>query len=296
MATESLPLYAEWMCGILCAAFSLNLLVGICGAICQRLGGKHGALPFYTGFPTVWDILYTALFFAYYVYSSVLSAGEQDGELLADRNILLISIIVTGLQYVPMVLRLLLLPGAERSLRLPCGEGCGTLPPLPAQCSSGGGMARFMRELVLAFSAALGLLLATALYEKCGLMQLIVKATGCPEYQDIVQVIFKGDWINNAIVIAGAVIIAPIGEECCYRGFLYGALRKYSGKVAAVLCSSLLFAAVHMSLASLLPLFLFAVVQCLLYEKTRSLRAPIMLHAIFNAVEVCLAMMFPPHA
>jgi membrane protease YdiL (CAAX protease family) len=54
----------------------------------------------------------------------------------------------------------------------------------------------------------------------------------------------------------------------------------------AGVCSALIFAAAHGSLAALLPLFVFGCVLAFLYEKTGSLWAPIAVHALFNGATV----------
>ena len=60
-----------------------------------------------------------------------------------------------------------------------------------------------------------------------------------------------------------------------------------------MICSSLLFAAVHMALNSILPLIVFAMLQCFIYQKSKSLRAPIIAHAMFNFTELLLIILFP---
>lgn len=298
----SAPLHVQWILGMLCAAFVLNIAVGVCGALCRRTRLLPTTPSLYggTAFPTCWDILYTVLFLFYFVFSTgseTLLAGGGDSNPLQNKGILLVSLAFTALQYVPMLLRIMLLrPAPDRT---PC-EG-GSLPPIPGQQPAsapptGSSAAGMLRDICLAVASVVFVILFAALYEHSGLMKLIVKLTGCPEYQDIVQVLFKADMASGLMIIVGAVIIAPIGEECCFRAFLYGSVRKYAGPIAAALTSSLLFAAIHVSLASTLPLFVFALVQCVLYEKTRSLRAPILTHALFNAIQVSVTLLFPPNA
>ena len=291
---HNLPLHTQWVCGLLSVSFLLCLLVGLGGMACRRLWGTPSPTPLYSGFPTCWDAAYTILFIAYSVFSSIGAAANVEENLLSDFKVLLVSIIATGALYIPMLVRMILLPAHDELL--PTAVPGGYLPHLPRLPHRPLSFALVMRELAMALIAILFVVIFTLVYENCGLNQLIVDTTGSPENQDIVNVFTSGGWDIRLLIIIGAVIIAPIGEECCFRGFLYGILRHSSGRLAAALCSSLLFAAVHTSLTSMLPLFIFALAQCYLYEKTRSLRAPIIMHAIFNALELALTYMLSPHA
>jgi membrane protease YdiL (CAAX protease family) len=92
------------------------------------------------------------------------------------------------------------------------------------------------------------------------------------------------------IMALGAIVLAPILEECLYRGFVQQALRRAGlGPWAAVLLASAVFTLMHVgsvpegaraaSLASL------AVLSCCfgwLAERTGSLVAPVAAHVAFN--------------
>ena len=88
------------------------------------------------------------------------------------------------------------------------------------------------------------------------------------------------------IMVITAVVIAPLWEEIVFRGYLHPVIKKFGGIWAGALCSSLLFAAVHNSLAAMLPLFLLALLMVWLYERTGSIWTPIAIHACFNAAAV----------
>jgi len=101
------------------------------------------------------------------------------------------------------------------------------------------------------------------------------------------------DLKHRAAVVFLAVIVAPVAEEVLFRGYIYGVIRRYGGRVPALLTSSLLFAAIHVHLPSLLGLGILAVILCLLYERTGSLWAPITMHAAFNASTIVLLILLP---
>ena len=101
---------------------------------------------------------------------------------------------------------------------------------------------------------------------------------------------------HRAAVIFMAVIVAPVAEEILFRGYFYGVIRRFGGRLPAILTSSLLFAAIHVHLPSMLGLGILAVILCLLYERTGSLWATITMHATFNAITIVALILWPEMA
>ena len=91
-----------------------------------------------------------------------------------------------------------------------------------------------------------------------------------------------------SLMVIAAVIAAPLCEEIVFRGYLYSVAKRFAGPWVAGICSALVFAAVHGSLAALLPLFVFGCVLVFIYEKTGSLWAPIAVHFCFNGATVVI--------
>ena len=81
-----------------------------------------------------------------------------------------------------------------------------------------------------------------------------------------------------------AVLLAPVVEEILFRGVLYPAIKLRGYPKSALIGTSLLFAAIHGSLMTLVPLFFLAAVFVWLYERTGTLAAPIVAHSFFNTV------------
>ena len=79
------------------------------------------------------------------------------------------------------------------------------------------------------------------------------------------------------------VILAPVCEEILFRGYIYGATKRFSDRFFACLFSALLFAVVHYNINALIPLFLLAIILAIAYELTGSLWTPVMIHACVNA-------------
>lgn len=82
------------------------------------------------------------------------------------------------------------------------------------------------------------------------------------------------------------VIVASVAEEICFRGMLFGGLRRRLGRVPAALAAAAVFGVLHATtgVSTVPPLIAFGFVLALLYEKTGSLWPPIILHALNNSL------------
>ncbi len=82
------------------------------------------------------------------------------------------------------------------------------------------------------------------------------------------------------------VIAAPISEEVCFRGMLYGGLRERLPRIPAALLGGLVFGGLHAltGVSAVPPLIAFGLILCLLYEKTGSIVPGILLHMLNNSV------------
>lgn len=93
------------------------------------------------------------------------------------------------------------------------------------------------------------------------------------------------------LVVAAVVIVAPIAEEVFFRGVAFNAWLRERGRRFAYIGSAALFAAIHVSLVSLVPIFLLGLALAWVYRRTGSLVAPIAMHATFNAISVGIALL-----
>jgi membrane protease YdiL (CAAX protease family) len=80
-----------------------------------------------------------------------------------------------------------------------------------------------------------------------------------------------------------AVVAAPLCEEFIFRGLIYGGLRRSISAPRAMLMSAAVFAVVHPPL-SMLPVFVLGLCTAWTYERSKSLLAPMLVHASYNAV------------
>jgi membrane protease YdiL (CAAX protease family) len=82
------------------------------------------------------------------------------------------------------------------------------------------------------------------------------------------------------------VIAAPVTEEICFRGMLFGGLREKLPRIVAALICGLIFGALHAitGISAVPPLIVFGFLLALLYERTGSIVPGILLHVLNNIV------------
>jgi uncharacterized protein len=135
------------------------------------------------------------------------------------------------------------------------------------------GLRRFKLSALLWMAAAIvAYLVVVAVY---------VSTIGEPKQEDIA----KGFGVIPVQILL-IVIAAPISEEICFRGMLFGGLRERLPKLGAALISALIFGGLHATtgVSAVPPLIVFGFLLALLYEKTGSVVPGILLHMLNNSV------------
>jgi hypothetical protein len=90
-----------------------------------------------------------------------------------------------------------------------------------------------------------------------------------------------GDYLATLLV---AGVIAPIVEEIAFRGLLYRWLRERTGGALAMAISALAFSVLH-GIPMLIPgIFVLGLILAWVYDRTRSIWIPILMHGVYNAV------------
>ena len=85
------------------------------------------------------------------------------------------------------------------------------------------------------------------------------------------------------------ILIAPFVEELFFRGFLYNLIKKQYGITAGIIISTAVFALVHYNTYyRFIPILLTCIAMPYLYEKSRSLIPPIIMHAVHNFLVIIL--------
>jgi len=119
------------------------------------------------------------------------------------------------------------------------------------------------------------------------------------QWEEVDQVAVKflklsaSSFFTVMISILMIILAAPCIEEFIFRGSLQNWLRRHLGSKAAIVITSIVFAMMHYAPSQsksnfplIVSLFTFSLYLGFLYEKTRSLLAPIVLHMTFNTISV----------
>lgn len=77
-------------------------------------------------------------------------------------------------------------------------------------------------------------------------------------------------------------ILVPIAEELVYRGLFYKRLKEYNEMTIAAYIAALVFGVVHMNLVQGIYATLSAAILIFVYEKYKTILAPIFLHMVIN--------------
>ncbi|GAB4547888.1 MAG: hypothetical protein Tsb0013_08030 [Phycisphaerales bacterium] len=94
-----------------------------------------------------------------------------------------------------------------------------------------------------------------------------------------------------ALMVANVVIGAPIVEEVLYRGCVQSAVRRFLPAWGAIVSASVIFALIHIGSAdarTLPGLFVLSLGMGLVYERTGRLLPGIVVHALFNALNIAV--------
>jgi membrane protease YdiL (CAAX protease family) len=185
----------------------------------------------------------------------VLAANPSSGEDLSDA--------ANALVQLATALGFLLVPFAIAATR----------GATPREAAAQLGLRRFRPSALKWMAAAVGAYLLFAV--AYGLL------VGEPHQKDIAE-----EFGAVPVQILLIAVAAPISEEVCFRGFLFGGLRERLPRLAAALISAAIFGALHATtgISAVPPLIFFGFVLALLYERTGSIVPGIVLHMLNNSV------------
>ena len=107
-----------------------------------------------------------------------------------------------------------------------------------------------------------------------------------PEYiLDLNGLLQPESIVGFFLLFIAVVIIAPLGEELLFRGFLQQILEKHWKDVTkAVLVTALFFAMIHMNPYWFVQIYILGILLGFLAWKTKSVLPPLILHGINNAM------------
>lgn len=122
--------------------------------------------------------------------------------------------------------------------------------------------------------------------------QGLLTLNGIPPSLQEIALLLSGDhplWLRVTMILM-AVAIAPIFEETLFRGILLPIVSRRFGLGAGIFITSLLFASIHFHLPSQVPLMVVAAGFSLAYVYSGALWVPILMHGLFNGVNLAMMM------
>ncbi len=270
----TLPLYIQLDLTLLFISFGLCVFAWLAG-ICIPPFRKKDKLnlppiTLYSGtrFPIWVDQVYTMAYLAFFAWQSAgnhyLTAGVETDP--ADATYDAMMVLWNLLIYMPMLVRYGTLPRWQKPA-MGAGRICGVI-----------------------FASLFIIYIITGSLELSGFFRFLMEKTGAKELQPVLEILMHGDLQTQICLVISAVIVAPICEECCFRGFLYNTLKLHCGIFTATIATGLLFSAVHVALLQFIPLAVFGCVMCIVYEYTRRLWVPIVIHMLFNAISTAVVL------
>jgi membrane protease YdiL (CAAX protease family) len=179
---------------------------------------------------------------------------EPDGDLTTFGNVGVQLATALGFLLVPMAI------AAQR--------GAGSTGEILARL----GVRRFRPSALKWMAAAVGAYLAFVV--------VYVAVIGEPHQEDIAE-----GFGALPVQIVLITIAAPISEEVCFRGMLFGGLRERFPRLVAALVAGAIFGLLHAvtGISAVPPLIAFGFLLSLLYEKTGSIVPGILLHMLNNS-------------
>ena len=151
----------------------------------------------------------------------------------------------------------------------------------------------YARQAVAAYLLALPWVLVSG-----AIVQLIVYAFALEsKTQHMLFEIWFGDakglTVFKLAAIFSAVVAAPVVEELVFRGLLQRLLQRLTGHAAlAIILTSLAFMATHSPWTTQPPIFLLSLFLGFLYFRSGTILAPMLMHALFNAMQFVLFLTF----
>jgi membrane protease YdiL (CAAX protease family) len=104
-----------------------------------------------------------------------------------------------------------------------------------------------------------------------------------PGFNDVQEALYGGSLVMEVLA---AVILAPIVEELLFRGLVFKRLNGYMGKLPAMILSSLFFGIYHGNVVQGVYAFTVGMVFVFIYDRYKTLLAPILAHILANLVSV----------
>ncbi|MDP3979785.1 MAG: type II CAAX endopeptidase family protein [Chlamydiota bacterium] len=109
------------------------------------------------------------------------------------------------------------------------------------------------------------------------------------EPQQITKMLLSNQsWCDFILTCFLVMIIAPVGEEIFFRGFVYPVMKRWMGLGFSAVFNALFFSLLHYNIYAFLPVFVIGIFLVLLYEKTGNIISVMLFHITFNSMSLVL--------
>lgn len=109
-------------------------------------------------------------------------------------------------------------------------------------------------------------------------------------YNEVSQILYSGPLL---IQILASSVAAPLIEEFLFRGLLYKRIRTYLKMVPSMLISAVIFGLMHGNVVQFLYAFILGLFFAFVYEKFKTIWAPVIFHAGANLIAVIVQTIMP---
>jgi len=125
-----------------------------------------------------------------------------------------------------------------------------------------------------------------------GVVWAMTALSGPPQEHEMLKAMRATSAGWNVLGMVSAIVLAPLAEETFCRGLLQSMLRRYTHRPwVAILLAGAVFAVLHYPYWQHMPaLFVLALAIGYNYERCGRLYPAILIHALFNAVNIAIAM------
>ena len=100
--------------------------------------------------------------------------------------------------------------------------------------------------------------------------------------------IFKLSPLPIVVQIISSGICGPILEEFIFRGIVYNKLKEFNRKKIAIILTSIIFGIIHFNIINGIYAFGISFILIYLYEKYKTLKAPIIMHISLNTTIIVM--------
>lgn len=99
---------------------------------------------------------------------------------------------------------------------------------------------------------------------------------------------FDGNNLPILVQIISSGILGPILEELIFRGIVYNKLKEFNKPMRAIILTSVIFGIIHFDIINAIYAFGVSFILIYLYEKYKTLKAPIIMHISLNTTIILM--------